>query len=202
MAHSTRREALRHLAIGGGAAVMLPPWVDRLLAVADQHAQHRAARPPQARTPFVPKVFDAHQNETVIRLTDLIIPETDTPGAAAAHVNEYIDGVLADAEGADRDEFLQGLAWLDLRTEQQYNREFVDAPADQQIAILTALGTATAPSADEKRGVEFFRAAKDMTITGYYTSEIGVRQEAGDDGTMFFPEFKGCTHPEHGAGRH
>jgi hypothetical protein len=38
-----------------------------------------------------------------------------------------------------------------------------------------------------------------MTITGYYTSEIGMRQELGDDGQLFFAEFKGCTHPEHGA---
>ena len=48
-------------------------------------------------------------------------------------------------------------------------------------------------------GVEFFQSIKSMTITGYYTSEIGMRQELGDDGQLFFAEFKGCTHPEHGA---
>ena len=37
------------------------------------------------------------QNELVITLTELIIPQTDTPGAKAAKVNEYIDTVLADA---------------------------------------------------------------------------------------------------------
>ena len=44
---------------------------------------------------------------------------------------------------------------------------------------------------------EFFEAIKSMTIIGYYTSEVGMRQEMGDDGTLFFAEFKGCSHPEH-----
>ena len=35
------------------------------------------------------------------------------------------------------------------------------------------------------------------TITGYYTSEIGLHQELGDDGQMVLAEYKGCTHPEH-----
>ena len=36
-----------------------------------------------------------------------------------------------------------------------------------------------------------------MTINGYYTSEIGLRQELGDDGQLFMLQFPGCTHPEH-----
>ena len=55
--------------------------------------------------------------------------------------------------------------------------------------MLTKLST---PPVDE-----FFEAIKSMTIIGYYTSEVGMRQEMGDDGTLFFAEFKGCEHPEH-----
>ena len=36
-----------------------------------------------------------------------------------------------------------------------------------------------------------------MTITGYYTTQIGLQQELGDDGKLVLAEFKGCTHPEH-----
>ena len=36
-----------------------------------------------------------------------------------------------------------------------------------------------------------------MTINVYYTSEIGLHQELGDDGVLFMPQFLGCTHPEH-----
>jgi hypothetical protein len=36
-----------------------------------------------------------------------------------------------------------------------------------------------------------------MTITGYYSTEIGLRKELGDDGQLVQAEFTGCTHPEH-----
>ena len=42
-------------------------------------------------------MLTAHQNDAVIVLTELIVPETDTPGAKATLVNRFIDGVLADA---------------------------------------------------------------------------------------------------------
>jgi Gluconate 2-dehydrogenase subunit 3 len=195
-----RREALRRIAVGGAVVAAAPLWVDNLLAISDQHAAHRAAAPSSATAqPYIPKVLNAHQNETVTVVSELIIPSTDTPGATAAKVNEYIDAVLADAPPADRDTFLQGIAWLDMRSEQRFNRQFVNAPAEQQIDLLTSLSAATAPQPDDKPGVAFFQAIKGMTITGYYTSEVGLRQEIGDDGAVFFTEFKGCTHPEHGA---
>jgi hypothetical protein len=65
----------------------------------------------------------------------------------------------------------------------------------QQADLLTRL--ATADSREEPAGIEFFTAIKAMTITGYYTSEIGLRQELGDDGVLAQATFEGCGHPEH-----
>lgn len=196
MPETTRREALRKIAAGGAAAATAPFWVEHLLAIADEHAAHRAAAPAAAWTP---KVLDAHQNELVIAVSELILPATETPGATAAQVNRYVDGVLADATPADRDAFLHGLAWLDMRSEQQFNRQFVNAGPEYQIALLTTLSTAKDPIPEDTPGVDVFRAIKAMTVTGYYTSEVGLRDEIGDAGQMFFTEFKGCTHKEHGA---
>ena len=53
------------------------------------------------------------------------------------------------------------------------------------------------PSPEDQPGVDLFTAIKSLTITGYYTSEVGMREEMGDDGNMFFLAFKGCTHPQH-----
>lgn len=191
----TRRDAIRRLAVGGAATAALPLWVEDLLAIADLHAQQ--ARPQAAAKPWAPKIFDTQQNETVVTLTELIIPETDTPGAKAAKVNEYIDGVLADASAETREKFLQGLTWLDLQSQQRYNQRFVNAAPESQVAFLTELSAATQPTPDQRRGVEFFRAIRAMTIAGYYTSEVGLLQEIGDPEQLFFTEFTGCTHPEH-----
>jgi hypothetical protein len=194
---TTRREALRRLAAGGAAAAAAPFWVESLLATAAQHAAHQAA-PRAAAAPWTPKVLDPRQNELVTAVSELIIPQTDTPGATAAKVNQYIDAVLSESRPDVRDPFLQGIAWLDLRSEGRFGTRFVNAPPARQIELLTELSSAAAPSPEDKPGVEFFTAIKGMTITGYYTSEVGLKEEIGDDGQVFFVEFKGCTHPEHG----
>lgn len=194
----TRRQALRHLATGGAAAVTAPLWVEDLLALADEHAAHRPS--PEARAgAWTPRVFDPGQNELVITLTELIIPQTETPGAKAAKVNEYIDAVLADAKPEDRSKFLQGLAWIDARSQERFQSRFLTAQPPQQIELLTTLSTATTTTPADMAGVEFFQALKGMTITGFYTSEAGLLQDIGDDGQVFFTEFKGCQHKEHGA---
>jgi hypothetical protein len=71
--------------------------------------------------------------------------------------------------------------------------------------VGAAPGTATASTPapvtapEDRPGVDVYRALKAMTCAGYYSSEIGLLQEIGDDGQMFLAEFKGCTHKEHGA---
>src|SRR5690349_10841862 len=97
----TRREALRHIAFSGAAVVSAPGWVEHLLAIADQHAAHRRTTRAAAPAAWAPKVLNAHQNELVTTVSELIIPATDTPGATAAQVNRYIDDVVADAKPAD-----------------------------------------------------------------------------------------------------
>jgi hypothetical protein len=191
-----RREALRRLAVGGAAAAALPSWVETLSAFALDHAHTHGQRAAAAKTAaaWKPKVLTPPQNSTVITLSELIIPQTDTPGAKAANVNRFIDGVLAeratDERAADEGKkFLAGLTALDERAKTEFGKPFVDATPEQQTAMLTKLST---PPVDE-----FFEAIKSMTIIGYYTSEVGMRQEMGDDGTLFFAEFKGCEHPEH-----
>ena len=65
----------------------------------------------------------------------------------------------------------------------------------QQVDLLTRLSVEG--SQEDAAGVQFFTAIKSMTISGYYSTEIGLRQELGNDGVLFLPVFTGCTHPEH-----
>jgi len=198
----TRRDALKQLAIGSVGAATMPMWVESLSAFAAEHAQTRLpGQPTAAKTAWKPKVFTADQNATVIVVSELIIPQTETPGAKAARVNEFIDGVLAESKAADnRTKFLAGLTWLDDRTRRDHQHPFVACTPDQQTALLTTISTPEALTGPDAAGAAFFAAIKSLTIIGYYTSEVGLRQELGDDGNMVFSEFKGCTHPEHQTG--
>jgi gluconate 2-dehydrogenase gamma chain len=196
MTRLDRRDALKRIAVGSAAAVTSPLWIETLISAAEQHAAryHQAAT---AAAPWVPKVLSPTQNQAVIALSEAIIPQTDTAGAAKAGVNRFIDAVMADASPADRQKFLDGLAWIDARSQRDAAAPFAKATAAQQMALLTTLSTATAPSPDDAPGVEFFTAIKSLTITGYYTSEVGMREEMGDTGQMFFLEYPGCTHEAH-----
>jgi hypothetical protein len=198
--HLDRRQALRKLAAGGLGAATAPLWSQRLtglaVARADAHT-HAAAAASAAAASWTPKVFDAHQNETVVTISELIIPQTETPGAKAAKVNEFIDLVLSDAQPAERKEFFRGLLWMDTRSQELFGANFVSATPEQQTALLTIVSSPSNKSTGDQIGREFFDAIKGLTITGYYTSEIGIRQELGEDGNLFFAEFPGCTHPQH-----
>jgi len=196
---ASRREVLRTLSLGSiGAATATSVWADTLASLAHDHA-HAAGPSPAPAADWTPKILNAHQNETVIALSEAIIPQTETAGAKAALVNRFVDAVLEDADVHERKEFARGLAWVDERSQSLFGADFVATPPDQQTALLTIMSSGKAKSVADQIGSEFFQAIKSMTITGYYTSEIGMKEELGDDGQVFFAEFKGCTHPEHGA---
>jgi hypothetical protein len=160
------------------------------------HAQTRAAGAATSAE-WTPQLLSPAQNETVVALTELIIPATETPGAKAVGVNRFIDGVLHDASAAERERFLQGLEWIDERSAALFAVRFVEASAVQQTSLLTGLAVEDNASEADRAGIDFFRAVKSMTISGYYSSEAGLRQELGDDGRIASAEFAGCNHPEH-----
>lgn len=188
-----RREALRSLALSGAGATAVPVWVVRLGERARRHGAGRIAG--QERSS--PAVFTPRQYDTVVELAELIIPRTDTAGATDARVAEFIDTVLNDAPQNERQEFLRGLAWIDSRSRQQFGVDFIAAQAQEQEALLTVIAAPDNNAAADATGVAFFQAMKQLTVTGFYTSEAGMRDELGDTGNVAFADDPGCQHPEH-----
>jgi hypothetical protein len=192
-----RRRALTQLVAGAVGVATMPLWVQSLSAHARTEAHAHLAQAAAAASTWTPSVLTPRQNEAVIALTELIIPATDTPGAKAALVNRFVDRVLSTADPKERSEFVRGLTWLDDRCRARTGKDVAGATTAELTGLLTPLAVEGTPPVDDAPGVAFFRAVKSMTITGYYTSEIGLRQELGDDGRMMLGTFEGCTHPEH-----
>lgn len=119
-----------------------------------------------------PLTLSAKQNETVVTLTDLLIPETDTPGAKAANVNRYIDLLLTDGPEQQRKEFRDGLATFDSYASKSHGKTFRECSREQQTAVLKQAVDGTAPT----DVVNFLRQAKAMTSRIYYNTEIGYRE--------------------------
>lgn len=132
----TRRHALKMLgAIGVTCA--FPFAGDEL------YGQHAHAMPGQGPSPgpYVPAFFTPTEYATIARLTDVIIPPTETPGAAAAGVPEYIDRVIA--LNAEHQPLIRaGLAWLERQAQAHSSREFVALGEAEQVAMLQPLSDA------------------------------------------------------------
>jgi len=192
-----RRRALTQLVTGAVGIASMPLWVESLCAQARAEAHTHAAQAAVTASTWAPSVLTPRQNEAVIALTELIMPATDTPGAKAALVNRFVDHVLSTADAKERSEFIRGLTWLDDRCRARVGQDLAGATTAQLTDIVTPLAVEGTGAADDAPGIAFFRTIKSMTITGYYTTEIGLRQELGDDGRMVLAAFEGCTHPEH-----
>jgi gluconate 2-dehydrogenase gamma chain len=182
----TRREALK--IIGAvGVTCAFPFSANELYG---QHAHVTGEAPPPA-APSAPRFFTPVQLMVISRLTDLIIPPTETPGAAAAGVPEYID-LVVNEDAKLQLIFRDGLPNLDAMSESRFNTgDFMKLTEAQQVEILTSLSEATGDDG------AFFHAIKSLTSDGYYTSRIGLLQELGYNGDTYlaaFPEFK---IPEH-----
>ncbi|MBM3800894.1 MAG: gluconate 2-dehydrogenase subunit 3 family protein [Acidimicrobiia bacterium] len=189
-----RRTVIKRVAVGVGAASGLPVLDN--LAAAQKH-QHGATTPRVAESAAkAPSFFNRHQYATITRLASLIIPTDETPGAFEAKVNEYIDLVVGESPFEIQKIFLDGMAWLDKASQQRYKKKFVNLPNALQTRLLTEISRIKNPGAVEVVQAKFFKAIKDMTIDGFYTSKIGI-EELGYVGNTVLDEFPGCTHPEH-----
>ncbi len=192
-----RRDALKTLAMGVGGLTALPILGQAKAVAAAAPDMDMPGADPQSAANWKPQFFNTHQNETLITLTELIIPATDTPGAKAALVNRYLDLRYNEETPENQEEILQALAWFDGRSLSLHNKSFVSLTETQQKALLESLAEANPTPADEP-GVKAFTLIKSLTIFGYYTSRIGLDEELKYEGDRYNKSFPGaCTHPEH-----
>lgn len=160
-----RRDSLKILG-AIGATCAFPFEGDQL------YGQQAGARPDK------PRFFTERELAVVARVTDLIIPRTDTPGAADAGVPAYIDYVVASSANFQA-LFRAGLANLE-------REHFLALSEEAQIAALTVL------SLSEGDDLKFWNAIKGMSADGYYTSRIGLVEELGYKGNMARGGFPAC----------
>ena len=162
-----RREALRRTAMLLGASLSAP-------AIAGVLAGCSAG----TEGNWTPLAFTPEQGELVATIAEHIIPETDTPGARAAGVHVFIDKMLAEHyPAAVRQRVLDGLADIDARARRDCGGPFIRCSADQQRAVLARIDEEAFAAAPEQRDPHYIRTLKELTLLGYYTSEIGATQE-------------------------
>jgi hypothetical protein len=162
-----RREAIRRAALLLGGAISAPAVAAVLAGCGERR---RADRGRIALT--------ADQQTLVCTIAEHIIPATDTPGATAAGVPAFIQLMLAEYyDDDDRAHFLDGLADVDARARRAHQKRFAECTADTQHEILAALDAEAYPWQPGVPRTPFFRVMKELTLLGYYTSEVGATRE-------------------------
>lgn len=111
-------------------------------------------------------VVTAEQETLLAEVADVIIPTTSTPGAKAAGVEKFIVRVMRDCyPKSDQDSFYAGLAKLDANSKSKFDKGFMALDGTQKNEMVKQIMTDDKP---------FFLRMKELTTTGYFTSEIGA----------------------------
>ncbi|KEQ28620.1 gluconate 2-dehydrogenase subunit 3 family protein [Pedobacter antarcticus] len=121
------------------------------------------------------KFFDEHEMATISILADIIIPKDEKSGGALdAKVPDFIEFIVKDIP-SHKTPMRGGIKWLDLQCLNLYQNTFKDASKTQQLEMLDAIAYPKKAKPGMEQGVAFFNRMRNLTATGFFTSEIGVK---------------------------
>lgn len=147
----SRRNALR----GGLIALALPSLASVLTSCSEK-----------VSGPLAP------YQDLIARLSDMVIPATDTPGALAAEVPQYIAAVFSEHFFPDEQRsFVAGLAALNALAIDKGAPEFVALDEARQVELITQVN---AGEDGEAKGA--WREVRELVIFGFYTSEQATEE--------------------------
>jgi len=146
-----RREAVRNLSLILGGVLS---------------SELSAALYGQVLNTGAPVPVSPSQEALLAEAADTVLPTTDTPGAKAAGVEKFIIRVLRDCYRPEAQiRFYEGLARLDAAGRSAQGKGFTELTPAQKHAVLLAA---------TKTDKAFFLLLKQLTVAGYFTSEIGA----------------------------
>lgn len=121
------------------------------------------------------KFFNEHEMATITVLGDIIMPKDEVSGSASdAKVPEFIEFIVKDMP-THQTPLRGGLRWLDLHCYKLYEKAFVNLTAAQQITIVDSIAYPNKAPKELAQGVSFFNLMRDLVTTGFYTTEIGIK---------------------------
>jgi len=123
------------------------------------------------------QLFNEHELETIAVLSEVILPpKPEVGGPLEAGVPEFIEFM-----GKDRprmqNTLLGGLLWLDNKSLEAFGKEFKSLDLEQQKELLDPIAfyDPKTPSYERPFEIQWFSLMRNLTVTGYYTSEYGIK---------------------------
>ena len=117
--------------------------------------------------------FTSHEMKTITILGDIIIPKDEVSGSASdAGVPDFIEFIVKD-KPEHQVPMRGGLRWLDMQCLKRYKNPFESCSSQQQMEIVDEIAWPKRAKPEMNQGVQFFNLMRNLTATGFYTSEIG-----------------------------
>jgi gluconate 2-dehydrogenase gamma chain len=186
----SRRDVLKAAAL---APLAFVPFSHADAALATAHAME-ALQGKAAGVQYAPKFFHADEWKTVRILVDLIIPKDERSGSATdAGVPEFMDFICVaypDRQPGMRD----GLRWLDALAYDTYHKNFAKCTDAEHRAMLDQIAWPAKAKPEMREGVQFFNRMRDFTASGFFSSQMGVK-DIGYIGNTALAEWHGCPRP-------
>jgi gluconate 2-dehydrogenase gamma chain len=184
----SRRDAVQLLAALPFAAIMNWPTAEQERV---RNFVDAALKSTAEGTAYAPKFFTAAEFRTARILADMIIPRDDRSGNASdAGVPEFMDFMMIDRPNNQK-WMRDGLAWLNAQSNTRFGKQFGDATQTQREAILNDIAWPARAPATMTDGVGFFNRFRDLTSSGFWSSQVGVK-DLQYKGNVFVAEWKGC----------
>ena len=112
---------------------------------------------------------------TISILADIIIPKDEISGwATELGVPDFIEFIVKDMPG-HQVPMRGGLRWLDLQTLKSNNKTFRDCSSEEQLKLVDQIAYPKKVKPEMAQGAAFFSLMRNLTASGFYTSEIGVK---------------------------
>ena len=122
-----------------------------------------------------PVFFTADEMATITLLGDIIIPKDEVSGSASdAQVPAFIEFIVKD-KPEHQTPLRGGLRWLDVQCLNRYNKAFKDCEHTQQMEMVDEIAWPKKAKPEMTQGVAFFNLMRNLVATGFYTSEMGVK---------------------------
>jgi hypothetical protein len=119
--------------------------------------------------------FEANELENIKTLANLILPPNENGSIEEAGVVGFIEFMAKDVPEFQV-KIRGGLMWLNGQCNTKYNTVFINCTEDQQKAVLDAIAFPNPDAVEQVQEVQFFSLMRNLVMTGYFTSEVGIKE--------------------------
>jgi len=181
-----RRKSIKTLLVGGASAGVLveackladKKTTDAEVKKADPFVENYNRMPEEQaayRKLMTETFFTPEEMATITILGDIIIPKDDVSGSASeAKVPDFIEFIVKDMP-EHQTPMRGGLRWLDMQCLTRFEKPFKDCTQSQQMEMVDAIAFPKKAKPEMSQGVSFFSLMRNLTATGFYTTEMGMK---------------------------